>query len=64
MTPQQTPPSFVKLGLLYRLDDDTTETEFTAGYFNNAFYVDGNKPFKYEVIAWFEPTTPNADQFL
>lgn len=49
------PQELTGIAILYVLDGDT-ETNWTKGYYvNSNFYVDGNKPFKYEVIAWMRP---------
>lgn len=57
------PEQLTGVVLLYDVYGDGEETNFAKGYLNgDNFYVDGNKPFKYNVIAWMRPDLPNLQQ--
>lgn len=57
---EEMPKELIGVALLY--DVDGVETNWDKGYlYNGQFYVAGNKPFKYEVLAWFRPELPEPN---
>lgn len=49
----QEPEQLIGLALLFMVGD---EPSWAKGYYNKGnYYVDGSRPFKYDVIAWMLP---------